>query len=63
MRWLSAEEAALWLGGISIGNVRVLAHRDQWRRRRRPDGHMTYSFEDVTETRERRLRDKNTTVL
>lgn len=57
MRWLTSEEAALWLGGISIGNVRVLAHRDQWRRRR-VGVRMQYALDDITQTRERRLRDR-----
>lgn len=49
---IDVAEAAYWLG-TTVGHVRVLAHRDGWRRVR-VRRQMLYVLEDVTATRERR---------
>jgi len=50
--WLRPDEAAYMLG-ITIGNVRVLAHRRKWQRQRDPDG-IRYLYDDVHQELERR---------
>lgn len=43
--WLRPDEAAAWLG-ISVGNLRVLAHRRKWRRQM-TQGRIAYHIDDV----------------
>lgn len=52
MTWLRADEAAAWLG-VSEATVRVIAHREQWRRARH-GRRVLYLLEDVGATREAR---------
>ena len=51
VKLIDAHEAAYWLG-TTLENVRVLAHRDHWRRRRL-GRHVWYALDDVTKTRDR----------
>jgi len=53
VKWIDADEAAYWLRA-SVENVRVVAHRERWRRVRL-GRRVWYSLADVTATRERRV--------
>lgn len=53
MQWMSPEQAATWLG-VTRAAVRVIAHREGWRRIRL-GREVGYHPDDVDDTRERRL--------
>lgn len=55
MKWMRADEAAAWLG-VSLATLRVLAHRERWRRIR-IGREVAYRADDVDDTRERRSRE------
>lgn len=50
--WLRSDDAALWLN-VSLGNLRVIATRRQWRRIH-DGGVVAYWFDDVAEEVDRR---------
>jgi len=46
--WLRPDEAAVWLG-TTVGNIHVLAHRNQWRRQGHA-GTLRYNLDDIEQT-------------